>query len=76
MNNELWELGSAPGSMTIETLRTIAQQELENHEDSAIKFLEKYDRFHPVNETVYIHNVLLVLWNLFTSQFELPAKTS
>lgn len=76
MNNELWGMGSAPGSMTIDTIRSIPQHEIENCEDYAIQFLRKFDRFHPVHETVYIHNMLLVLWNLFTSRFELPSKTS
>lgn len=56
-------------SMKAEEFRKLPQVAIENHEKNVIKFLEKYGRFHPINETFVMQQALQIMWYLLSSRF-------
>lgn len=53
-----------PGTMTVNAIRKLSNNEITKHEKRAIEFLEKYDRFHPVNDTICMQDTLRLMWNI------------
>lgn len=43
--------------------------EIREHEKKAIEFLLKYDRFHPVNDTIAVQNNLHIMWNVLAYRY-------
>lgn len=53
-----------PIMMTSEAIRKLPQSEIDDKEKKEIGFLEKYKRFHPVNDTVCMQDILRTVWNV------------
>lgn len=53
-----------PYMMTAQAIRKLSQSEISNMEKKEIAFLEKYNRFHPVNDTICMQDVLRTVWNV------------
>ncbi|XP_055298565.1 SET and MYND domain-containing protein 4-like [Sitodiplosis mosellana] len=65
----LYEFGLQPSAMTIKRFRKLTRSEVLSYEKKAIEFLEKYDRFHPVNDTIVMQNNLQIMWNVLASRY-------
>lgn len=53
-----------PGRMTANEIRKLSANEIAKYEKKAIEFLEEYDRFHPVNDTICMQDTLRYVWNI------------
>ncbi|XP_055303097.1 N-lysine methyltransferase SMYD2-A-like isoform X1 [Sitodiplosis mosellana] len=68
-NTKLYKDIMEANSMTIQAFRKLPREKLKYYEECAIKFLERYDRFHPINETIEVWRILITIWLLFTTRF-------
>lgn len=55
--------GMKPGLLKVNEIRELSNNEIAKHEKKAFEFLEKYDRFHPVNDTICMQDCLRCMWN-------------
>lgn len=65
----LWKDAITPANMTIKAFRNLSRETMDQYENRAIKFLEMYSRFHPLNDTVSVQMVLILMWNIFATRF-------
>lgn len=65
----LYEIGIQPSGMTIKELRKLHRSQILEYEKKAIEFLLKYDRFHPVNDTIGMQNNLHIMWHVLASRY-------
>ncbi|XP_055306917.1 SET and MYND domain-containing protein 4-like [Sitodiplosis mosellana] len=64
----LYEKAIEPTWMDLNEIRKLTTEELVSYEREAAKFLAKYDRFHPVKDTMMMQHQLHMLWNTFASR--------
>lgn len=71
--NELYKNGLAlvkgEDAPTLEEFRKLPVAVIEQHEESAIKFLKLFGRFHPIKETINIENALLIMWYILVKDY-------
>lgn len=67
--NPLFIDGNKVFSMKAKEFRKLSPEAIEHLEKSAIKFLAKYGRFHPIEETYVMQNTLQIIWHLLSSRF-------
>lgn len=67
--NPLYTNGIALIDMTVAEFRKLPLSTIEKHEKAAIKFVEKYGRFHPTKETIDMENALLIMWYILAKEF-------
>lgn len=60
--------GMQPYTMTHAEIRKLPQSIIDRYEKSAIDFLTKYDRFHPVNDTICMQANLQMFWNVIATR--------
>lgn len=63
-DDPVYDDGMKPGLMRVNEIRKLSTNEITKHEKKAIEFLEKYDRFHPVNDTICMQDSLRCMWNV------------
>lgn len=67
-NDPLYKEAIVLYTMNKKDIREWPREEIEYHEKKAAEFLEKYNRFHPVIDTIAIQEVLLFMWNILSSR--------
>lgn len=65
----LYTNGIQPSNLTLERFRKVPRRLIEGYQKNSIDFLTKYDRFHPVNDTICMQNNLFIMWNILASRF-------
>lgn len=75
-NNPLWKYGVILSYATVKEFREMSREKIESHEEKAINFLNKYNRFHPIDATSALQRTLIIIWNLLASRFELLSISS
>lgn len=58
-----------PIDMTVQLFRKQAPAGIEAFERNDIAFLEKYDRFHAVSDTIALQATLFGMWNVLFSRY-------
>ncbi|XP_055316116.1 uncharacterized protein LOC129575905 [Sitodiplosis mosellana] len=64
-----WKDATAAANMTEKAFRALSNETKEYYENRTIKFLEMYDRFHPLNDTLCVQWALIVMWNVLATHF-------
>lgn len=65
----LYKEGIKLSTMKWDEIRKLPREAVENFEKKAIEFLEKYDRFHPVVDTMRMQQALLRAWNILSVRY-------
>lgn len=68
-NDELYKIVLDAFWMPVESLRELPNERFEFYERNAFKFLEKYDRFHPIEETCSVWSILILMWHMRSTRF-------
>lgn len=64
-----WKDAIAPATMTVKAFRNLSRETMEQYEKRVIKFLEMYNRFHPLIDTWKVLTALIIIWNIFATRF-------
>lgn len=63
-DDPVYDDGMKPAMMRANEIRKLSNDDIAKHEKKAFEFLEKYDRFHPVNDTICMQDSLRCMWNV------------
>lgn len=66
--NPMYERGIEPTWMDLDEIRNLTPDKVLSYERDGANFLEKYDRYHPVQDTMMMQHNLHMLWNTFASR--------
>lgn len=69
VDDELYKTITDTHRMTADALRQLSQKKIKFYEGNALKFLEKYDRFHPIRETCSVWSTLIRMWHVLATRF-------
>lgn len=69
LQSPLYEDAITPLKMTEKAFRNLFRETMEQYENRAITFLEMYNRFHPLEDTLNVQIVLIIIWNIFATRF-------
>lgn len=64
----LYKIAMKPSAITVEEFRTLPRSRIREIENKSIDFLVKYERFHPVNDTMTMQINLQIMWNVLASR--------
>lgn len=64
----MYERGIEPTWMELDEIRNLTPDKVLSYERDGANFLEKYDRYHPVQDTMMMQHNLHMLWNTFASR--------
>lgn len=65
----LFEFGIKPYTMSMKQFRDLTRNQITEYETKTIAFLNKFDRFHPVNDTVSMEKNLEVMWTILAAVY-------
>lgn len=68
-DDPLYHEAMQPSTMTHAKIRKLPSSTFDRYEKNAIDFLTKYDRFHPVNDTICMQANLQMIWNVIATRF-------
>lgn len=68
-DDPIYDEAIEPAWMTPDDFRKLPRDEIQNYEKKGIEFLEKYNRFHPIQDTMYMQDNLLNEWIVLSSRF-------
>lgn len=63
----LWTIATEPMRMSIKEIRQLPQDRIQTYERMAIEFLHKYERLHPIYDTVLVQHGLVLMWRALAS---------
>lgn len=58
--------GMKPALLKANEIRKLSNDDIAKYEKKAYEFLEKYDHFHPVNDTICMQGSLRCMWNILS----------
>lgn len=68
-DDPLYIRGTLLYMMSQDTIRELPRAKIDEYEQCAIDFLTKYDRFHPVEDTITMQLNLHMLWYVISTRF-------